>query len=144
MRYSDSTQLPYPCRQVFDLVADIERYPEFLPGWKHSRILDRNDNRLYAEQQLQTGPLVFRFHSTALLEPCSGIHISANDGPFRELHIDWCFTPIDDDHCRVMVELKLAMRPGLRNGALQLLLVTGSSELLPLFERRARMLYSQA
>ena len=33
MRYTDSTQLPYPRRQVFDLVADIEQYPEFLPGW---------------------------------------------------------------------------------------------------------------
>ena len=35
------------------------------------------------------------------------------------------------------------MKPGLVNGALQLLLETGSSELLPLFERRARMLYSR-
>ena len=69
MHYCDSTQLPYPCERVFDMVADIERYPEFLPGWTHARILDRHDNRLHAEQQLQTGPAVFRFHSTALLEP---------------------------------------------------------------------------
>lgn len=143
MHYSDSTQLPYPCRQVFDLVADIERYPEFLPGWKQARILDRNDNRLLVEQQLQTGPAVFLFHSTALLEPCSGIHITANDGPFHDLHIDWCFTPDTDDQCRITVELKLDMKPGLMNGALQLLLGAGSSELLPSFERRARMLFSQ-
>ncbi|MGB5439283.1 MAG: SRPBCC family protein [Gammaproteobacteria bacterium] len=144
MHYSDSTRLPYPCQQVFDLVADIERYPEFLHGWKHARILERDENRLYVEQQLQTGPAIFRFHSTALLEPGSGIHISANDGPFRDLHIDWCFTSIADDHCIVKVELKLAMKPGLMNGALLLLLGTGSSELLPQFERRARLLYSQA
>jgi coenzyme Q-binding protein COQ10 len=142
VHYSDSTQLPYPCRQVFDLVADIERYPEFLPGWKQARILDRNDNRLFVEQQLQTGPAVFHFHSTALLEPCSGIHITANDGPFQDLHIDWCFTPDDTGHCRISVELTLAMKAGLVNGALQLLLGSGNSELLASFERRARMLFS--
>ena len=136
-------QLPYTCQQVFGMVADIERYPEFLPGWTQVRVLNRNDNRLYVEQQLQAGLAVFNFHSTALLEPCSGIRIIANDGPFQDLHIDWCFTPGVDDQCRVTVEMKLATKPGLMNGALQLLIGTGSSELLPLFERRARMLFTQ-
>ena len=81
MHYADSLQLPYSCRQVFDLVADIERYPEFLPGWTRARILARQDNHLLAEQQLQTGPAVFRFHSTAELPPCSRVYITANAGP---------------------------------------------------------------
>lgn len=143
MRYRDSMHFPYPCRQVFDLVADIERYPEFLPGWKYARVVDRSDNFLLAEQQLRAGLAVFDFHTKALLEPCCGIHITANDGPFHELHIDWSFTPISVVDCRVAVDLGLTMKPGLVNGALQLLLETGSSELLPLFERRARMLYSR-
>ena len=68
---------------------------------------------------------------------------NGNDGPFRELAIDWCFTGSAADHCRVTVELAFAMRPGLQSGALRLLLETGSSQLLPLFARRARTLYSQ-
>lgn len=143
MHYSDSMQLPYTCQQIFGMVADIERYPEFLPGWKQVRVLSRNDNRLFVEQQLQAGPAVFHFHSTALLEPCSGIQIIANDGPFHDLHIDWCFTSSIDDQCRITVEVKLDTKPGLMNGALQLLIGTGSSELLSLFERRARVLFSQ-
>ena len=103
-----------------------------------------DDNRLHAEQQLQTGPAVFRFHSTALLEPCSAIRISSDDGPFREMQLDWCFSPVTGDQCRVAIEMTLAMKPGLANGALQLLLEAGSSELLPLFERRARSLFSRA
>lgn len=143
MHYFDSTQLPYPCRQVFDLVADIERYPEFLPGWKQATILERKDKCLIVEQQLQTGPAIFRFRSTALLEPCSAIHITANDGPFRNLQINWRFGSSVNGQCTISVELMLAMKPGLMNGALQLLLGTGSSELLPSFERRARMLFSK-
>ena len=143
MDYFDSIHMPYSCRQVYELVADIERYPEFLPGWKHARIVERHDNRLYAEQQLQTGPAVFRFHTTAQLEPCTGIHISADDGPFSRLAIDWCFVPDDREQCKVTLEMKMAMRPGLRNSALKLLLETGSSQLLPLFKERAGKLYSQ-
>lgn len=141
MHYFDSINMPYTCRQVFDLVADIERYPEFLPGWKQARIVERHADRLYAEQQLQTGPAVFRFHSTARLEPCSGIHISASDGPFRDMTIDWCFVPDEQSQCTVTLEMKLAMQPGLTNSALKLLLEAGSSQLLPLFEERARKLY---
>lgn len=142
MHFTDTIELPYPCRQVFDMVADIGRYPEFLPGWREARILERQDNRLLAEQQLQAGPAVFRFHSTAQLQPCSEIRITSNDGPFREMMIGWRFSENDEVNCRVTVEMALVMRPGLRNGALKLLLETGSNQLLPLFERRAHMLYA--
>ena len=95
MHYSDSMQLPYAHQQVFDMVADIERYPEFLPGWKQVRVLNSNDNRLFVEQQLQAGLAVFHFHSTAMLEPCSRIQIIANDGPFHDLRRVVCDrTPI--------------------------------------------------
>ena len=47
-------------------------------------------------------------------------------------------------HGRVTIEMTLAMKPGLANGALRLLLEAGSSELLSLFGRRARALYSRA
>ena len=141
MHFSDARQLTYSCQQVFDLVADIEHYPEFLPGWCEARILERQDNRLLTEQRLQTGPAMFHFHTTALLTPCEQIRITADDGPFRELLIDWRFLPVDEEHCRVTLAVSLTMRPGLVNGALQLLLETGSSQLLPLFEDRARRLY---
>ena len=142
MRYTDSIQLPYPGRAVFEMVADIERYPEFLPGWRYARILERQNDRLHVEQQLQAGPATFRFFSTAVLEPFSGIHIRANDGLFRDLRIDWRITPVDADSCRLAVEVELAAKPGLRNSALLVLLKAGSSELLPTFARRAQALYS--
>ncbi len=50
MHISDDTQkLPYSTEQLFDLVIDIERYPEFLPWCRAARILERGENRLLAE-----------------------------------------------------------------------------------------------
>ena len=142
MHYTDSIQLPYPCRKVYEMVGDIERYPEFLPGWRKARILVRQGNRLEVEQELQAGPAVFRFHSSAHLQACSAISIISSDGPFRDMRIDWRFSEHSEGHCQVMVEMALSMRPGLRNSALKLLMGTGSGQLLPLFEQRARILYT--
>ena len=124
------------------MVGDIERYPDFLPGWRQARILERQGSRLEVEQELQAGPAVFRFHSSAQLQDCSAIRITSCDGPFREMRIEWQFREHDALHCRVTVELALRMRPGLRNHALKLLMESGSDQLLPLFERRARILYA--
>ena len=127
---------------VFDMVADIERYPEFLPGWRKARILVRQGDRLEVEQELQAGPAVFRFHSSAHLQACSAISITSSDGPFRDMRIDWHFSEHNEEHCHSMVEMAVSMRTGLRNSALKLLMGTGSGQLLPLFEQRARILYS--
>jgi coenzyme Q-binding protein COQ10 len=141
MRYRDSTRLPYSCEAIFQLLADIERYPEFLPGWQYARIKQRKVDRLYVDQHVRLGPAVFRFSSTAVLEPYSRIHIKADSGPFRHLDISWCISPAADDHCLLAVELDLAYRPGPGSSALLMLFRTGGSRLLPLFEQRARTVY---
>jgi coenzyme Q-binding protein COQ10 len=39
MEFCDAIELPFSCQQLFELVADIERYPEFLPYWHTARVL---------------------------------------------------------------------------------------------------------
>ncbi len=126
------------------MVADIERYPQFLPGWREARILQRQDHHLEVDQALQAGPAVFRFFSKAYLQPCTDIRIKSEDGPFREMVIEWRFSELDEAYCRASIEMRVLMRPGLRNHALKLLMETGGAQLLPLFQRRAQALYSQS
>ena len=142
MRHYASKHLPYTCAQLFTLVADIESYPAFLPGWTSARILPSADSRLLVEQQLQAGPLDLRFHSTARLEHCNRIFITSNDKPFRNMTIDWHFTPRAGNHCEVSVEITLALQPGLLKRPLEHMLGRSSSQLLRLFENRAHSLYS--
>src|SRR6202041_2980500 len=47
--FSDIQELPYSTQQLFDLVIDIERYPEFLPWCRAARILERTESRMLAE-----------------------------------------------------------------------------------------------
>ena len=51
--------LPYPAPQLFDLVADVERYPEFLPWCVGARVRERKDNVIVADLKTQAFDLVF-------------------------------------------------------------------------------------
>jgi len=142
MQHSDSKHLPYSCRQMFALVADIESYPAFLPGWSSARILLSDGSQLQVEQHLRLGPLDLRFHSSARLEECTRILITSNDEPFRHMSIDWHFAPLPENHCAVSVEITLALETGLLRHPLEQALGHSSGQLLRLFEQRARTLYS--
>ena len=63
MEYSDSAILSFAPQQVFDVVADIEKYPEFLPGWISAAIVERQGNTVQVEQELGFAFLNWRFTS---------------------------------------------------------------------------------
>ncbi len=88
----DSAWLPYRREPVFDLVADIERYPEFVPGWAGARILSREGNCLAVEQTITVGGFRDRFVSEARLERPKRIVVCSREGMFKSLEIDWRFT----------------------------------------------------
>ena len=142
MQHSDSRQLPYSCKQLFDMIADIESYPAFLPGWSRVRVLHRGDARLDVEQQLQIGPLPLRFNSTAQLEDCRHILITSSNAPFGNMTVDWHFTPLANRHCEVSVEIELDLHAGPFQHPLSRVLAHSSDELLSLFEQRAHRLYT--
>lgn len=103
-------RLPYPREKVFDLVADVERYPEFLPGWREVRILRREAGELLVEQQLGLRGFTFRFRTTALLERPEQIHIRTRERPFRYLEQYWRFQPADGDWTLASLEADYTLR----------------------------------
>ena len=86
-----SRLLPYTCQQLYMLVLDIERYPEFVPGYRQARIVRHEVNALEVEQAVGFGPLGFRFRSRATYTAPSYIEVLASDGPFRRLEVRWEF-----------------------------------------------------
>ena len=141
MQHSDSRHLPYTCKQLFDMVADIESYPAFLPGWSRVHILHAENARLDVEQHLEIGPLALRFTSSAQLDDCSRILITSSDAPFGNMTIDWHFTSVADNCCEVSVEIELALHTGPLERPLTRVLAHSNNELLSLFEQRAHSLY---
>lgn len=106
--YSYQVTLPHARDSVFDLVLDIERYPEFVPGWREVRVLERGQHWLRVEQRIGTGLIRLRFVSLASFERPHRIGIESARFPFRHLQIDWRFTSVPDG-CLVELDASLAL-----------------------------------
>src|SRR5580693_1869012 len=100
--YSDKQQSPYSTQQIFDLVMDIERYPEFLPWCRAARILERGEGEFLGELVIAFSHLTESYTSRVVaVHPASGseggaIDVTMVKGPFEYLVNRWRFTPAKD------------------------------------------------
>lgn len=125
---------------VYAAVADIERYPDFVPGWIEAQVRHREAGRLVVAQVVGRGPLRWLLVSEARLHPFDAIRIRGLNGPLRSLEIDWRFTAQGPQRCSVGLELTAAGASGMLARALGAMTATAAHDLIDLFERRARAL----
>lgn len=94
--HAEKRHLPYTPEQLFDLVADIERYPEFLPWCLAARIERREGNTVYAD--LVIGFKMFREHfsSVDVFDRPHRIDVRYTKGPLRHLNNHWVFERAPD------------------------------------------------
>ena len=82
--------VPYTAEQIFDLVADIERYPEFLPWCIATRRIRQDDGGGVYELAVGFRLVREKFISKVRFERPGKIHTEYIRGPLRYLHSDWC------------------------------------------------------
>ncbi|MDX1334552.1 MAG: type II toxin-antitoxin system RatA family toxin [Gammaproteobacteria bacterium] len=140
-RYSKKMTLPWQCHQLFELAADIARYPEFLPGWKQVTILRRSDNKLLVEQKVGLGLVKKPFVSEAELIPCKEVKVHSNDGPFHYLNIHWMFEPMEDGGCQVCLHVDYAMKNRMLDQLSARFFKAMTSDVVDRFRKEARKRY---
>ncbi|MBF0421600.1 MAG: type II toxin-antitoxin system RatA family toxin [Magnetococcales bacterium] len=86
-----SVQVPFSARQMFDLVVDMDRYPEFIPWLVKSRKFDVSENRFKSEMTFSFKGLRETFFTLDELDPPHRITISNLSGPFSHLNSEWRF-----------------------------------------------------
>ena len=103
----DSETVPYTVRQMFELVADVERYEEFLPWCRESRIVSREKkNVVVAEIRVGYGPMHTSFATRNTYRTNRTIEMDLVDGPFDFLEGNWQFEPTRGKGCRMILELR--------------------------------------
>ena len=126
--------------RMFDLVADVERYPEFLPLMREARIVNRAADAYETEQVMALGLFVYRFRTRTVLDPPRSIIVTSTDRGFRRFDIRWSFAPAPEGGCRIDFALdcevcSLWLKPLGDVWAAQMALTTVNA-----FVMRARML----
>jgi len=102
--------VPLAPQRMFDLVADVERYPEFLPLMREARIVHRAADGYETEQVLALGLLAYRFRTHTVLNPPHSILVTSADRGFRRFDIHWSFTPVPEGGCRIAFTLDCEIR----------------------------------
>ncbi len=136
-----SATLPFTGEQVFDLAADIERYPEFLSWWISSRIRNREGDVCHIEQVVGFGPVRLQFASRATLRRPYGIEVTSTDPLFRNYSLAWLVADMPGSGCRISVALDLELTSALLQHVVDRLLPAMLDDVVTAFKARAHGLY---
>jgi ribosome-associated toxin RatA of RatAB toxin-antitoxin module len=129
--------------QMFALVADVARYPEFLPWCSGSRVQVVSDTERLASVQVARGVLRTEFTTRNTLRPDAQISMLLVDGPFRSLIGDWRFEAIAERGSRIRFHVEFEFKNRLASMALSAAFETVCRTIIDAFVLRAQEIYGQ-
>ncbi|MFN3210169.1 MAG: type II toxin-antitoxin system RatA family toxin [Roseovarius sp.] len=147
--HAETRTLPYTAQQMYDLVADVGSYPEFLPWTAAARVRSetpQDDGSTVMEADLVISFRVFRerFGSRVVLWPGKKrIETEYLDGPFDHMRSNWEFRDIGDGRCEVAFDVDFKLRNRLLQGAAELFFYEAMKRIVRAFETRAEALYGR-
>ncbi len=101
-----SVLVPFSCEQMFDLVADVGRYPEFMPWCGGAQVQWRNEQGMQATVQIHFAGIRQSFTTRNDHEYPHRIVFHLVDGPFSSLTGHWAFQPLGEDGCKVLYTME--------------------------------------
>jgi Oligoketide cyclase/lipid transport protein len=108
-----SALLPYAASKMYRLVNDIEAYPQFLPWCRSARILLRNEDEVRASIELVRGGIHKSFTTLNRLQKNKMIEMRLIDGPFHHLEGFWRFDSLDENACKIRLDMDFQVSGGL-------------------------------
>lgn len=126
---------------MYALVADVRRYPEFIPWILAVRVRSDSETEMLADCIVGYKGLRESFTSRVHKQPVSRIHVDYVDGPLRHLHNEWGFADAPDGGCIVDFTVEFTFRNSLFERMATQLFDAGVRRLTQAFEDRAAALY---
>ncbi len=103
-----SVLVPYSAAQMFELVAGVEKYPEFMPWCGGSSVSESDERGMKASVTIAMAGLRQTFTTQNTHTYPTLIELELIDGPFSDLHGCWAFVPLSDEACKVVFTLRYA------------------------------------
>lgn len=141
--HEETRRLPFQPLQLFDLVADIGRYPEFLPWCKGARIIKRQDNIVTADLIIGYKMFQERFTSVVVLDRPKAISVKYLSGPLAHLTNDWEFRPVGKNGCDLYFHVDFDFRSHILGNIMAIFFEKAIGRMASAFEERARELYGR-
>lgn len=142
-RHAETRHLPYTPEQVFDLVADIERYPQFLPWIQALRIVRTEGHVVTADMVVGFKMVRERFTSRVLLERPGHIHVDYISGPLKYLKNDWGFRAGPEGGCLVDFSVDFEFKSRMFERLAGMFFHEAFRRMVGAFETRAAQVYGR-
>lgn len=136
-----SREVYYTPEQIFALVEDVERYPEFVPYWQAVRVRNRTESGYHTDQVVRLGPMRHTFTTDTMIEAPARITVLSNDPPFKRLSLAWEFHLADDGGCRIDLRVDFEIRSRALQAIGVILSKDSINRMISAFEDRALALY---
>jgi coenzyme Q-binding protein COQ10 len=141
-RHAEIRTVPYRPDQLFDLVADVDKYPAFLPWCVGARVRSRSEAEILADLTIGFGPFRESFTSRVTLDRPGMIKVRYENGPFKYLNNQWRFTP-DPAGCRVDFMVDFEFRSKILQVAIGAVFHEAVRRMVTAFLVRARVVYGR-
>ena len=140
----ETRSLPYSAEQMFDLVADVARYPEFLPWVVATRVRSDDGTELLADMLVGFKALREKFTSRVLKARPERLEVIYIDGPMRDLDNVWHFRPLPDGGCEIDFSVEFSFKNKMFEMLAGQYFDRAFRKLVTAFETRADELYGSS
>lgn len=139
--HAEQRAMPYSCEQMFDLVAGVDRYPEFLPWCLASRITKREGDVFYADLIIGYKMIREKFGSRVTALRPDHVHVEYLSGPMKHLSNHWRFLPQPDGTCIIDFYVDFEFKNPVLQKLIAVFFEEAVKRMVGAFETRARQLY---
>ena len=140
-RHSETRYLPYTPEQLFELVADVQRYGEFLPWVVAVRVRSSSERETIADLVVGFNAFKERFTSRVVKDRPERICVDYVEGPLKYLHNEWTFDPAADGGTNVHFSVDFAFKSRLFESLAGAMFDRAFRRMTDAFEQRAVALY---
>ncbi|MFC0589186.1 type II toxin-antitoxin system RatA family toxin [Novosphingobium aquiterrae] len=137
-------RLPWSAEQMFDLVADVARYAEFLPWVVATRVRSNSDTEMVADMMVGFKALREKFTSRVVKQRPQRIEVIYIDGPMRDLDNIWLFRPLEGGGCEIEFQVDFTFRNAVFEALAGQYFDRAFRRMVAAFEERAEKLYGSS
>ncbi len=141
---SRSALVMYSAKQMFELVNDVDAYPQFLPNCSDAKVISQSKASMTASVEIAKAGLRKWFTTENTLTEDARIDMKLLDGPFKKLTGGWRFTPLDEHACKVSLELEFEFKNKLVEMAFGKVFNEVANNMISAFTKRAKLTYGAA
>ena len=138
-----SALMPFKQKDIFNLVNDVEAYPDFLPWCSSAKIFEKTSDQVLAKLTLKKMGVSYELVTRNRLSPFNLIDIELVEGPLQSLKGEWLFTELGDLGCKVEMSLGFELKKRFIDKAMGSLLENAAEDMVRLFSSRAASIFEE-